>query len=564
MDKTEKRKHFSIMKILYIVYLFLLAVTVAAVVFSATAGNSYTEPERYLPYDSGWTDESGTPADLEKLTGTTAIVKRLPVIEQDCELFFRVKNLNVAVYKDNILYKDYGEAYSGMNAGYKCPGTYFVMIPLYREDSGSELRITIENPYQNDSSCNIKSMYLGQGYAIIQAKVFEMLPGFCTSVLIILIGGILGLLSVTLKKYNRNNSSLLSLGLFAFVIGIWSATETKLLHLLIGYTSIIHLVTSLSLILIAVPIFLFFRARKEATDKISAILVSVLTVIGFLISVIMHFAGIRDLHENITIAHIVIITGCLFTLYYAFQVFRKSHFRDFAFWGLLIIAVFSIVDIVLYYKQITTDNSTFVRFGVLGYVTLLAAQLLEGYVRTYSENVKADMLLQMAYSDVLTGFYNRNSFISDIKEIDRSLGGHKGRAVLVFDLNCLKYINDTMGHTMGDTALKEAAGYIKQSFSSIGKCYRIGGDEYTVISDKALSEPELDGLYQGFQAHILNRNNAPHDDRPYPLYIAFGYDVIGGSAESAMDTFNSADAKMYENKQKLKEILKSENAAYVR
>lgn len=552
------------MKILYLVYLFLLAVTVAAVIFSAAAGDTYTESERYIPYDSGWTDRNGAPADLDELTETTTVVKRLSVIEHDCELFFRVKNLNIAVYKDDILYKDYGRVYSGMNAGYKCPGTYFVMIPLYREDSGKEIRIVIENPYQNDSSCNIKNMYLGQGDAIIRAKVFEMLPGFCTSILIILIGGILALLSVILRKYSRSNSSLLSLGLFAVIIGIWSATETKLLHLLLGYTAIIHLVTSLTLMLLAVPIFLFFRQRKEATDKVSAILVSVLTVIGFLISVIMHFAGIRDLHENITIAHTVIITGCLFTLYYAFQAFRKSHFKDFAFWGLLIIAVFSIVDIVLYYKQITADNSTFVRFGVLGYVTLLAAQLLESYVRTYSENVKADMLLQMAYSDVLTGFYNRNSFISDIKEIDRSLDGHKGRAVLVFDLNCLKYINDTMGHTMGDNALKEAAGYIKQCFGGIGKCYRIGGDEYTVVSDKAISEQELDSLYQGFREQVLSRNNTLHKDRPYPLYIAFGYDVIGESAESAMDTFNSADARMYENKQKLKEILRAENAAYVR
>lgn len=552
------------MKILYLVYLFLLAVTVAAVIFSAAAGDTYTEPERYIPYDSGWTDRNGAPADLDELTETTTVVKRLSVIEHDCELFFRVKNLNIAVYKDDILYKDYGRVYSGMNAGYKCPGTYFVMIPLYREDSGKEIRIVIENPYQNDSSCNIKNMYLGQGDAIIRAKVFEMLPGFCTSILIILIGGILALLSVILRKYSRSNSSLLSLGLFAVIIGIWSATETKLLHLLLGYTAIIHLVTSLTLMLLAVPIFLFFRQRKEATDKVSAILVSVLTVIGFLISVIMHFAGIRDLHENITIAHTVIITGCLFTLYYAFQAFRKSHFKDFAFWGLLIIAVFSIVDIVLYYKQITADNSTFVRFGVLGYVTLLAAQLLESYVRTYSENVKADMLLQMAYSDVLTGFYNRNSFISDIKEIDRGLDGHKGRAVLVFDLNCLKYINDTMGHTMGDNALKEAAGYIKQCFGGIGKCYRIGGDEYTVVSDKAISEQELDSLYQGFREQVLSRNNTLHKDRPYPLYIAFGYDVIGESAESAMDTFNSADARMYENKQKLKEILRAENAAYVR
>lgn len=552
------------MRVLYAIYIFLLLIAIAAVAFSAAPGRGNTDSENYISYGTGWTAADGRPLDLDKLPETTTAVKKLPVIERDCELFFRVKNLNVAVYKDDVLYKDYGAELSGMNAGYKCPGTYFVTVPVYREDSGREIRITLDNPYENDSSCNIKSMYLGDGDMIIKARVLEMLPNFCVCALIILIGIILCILSVTLRKYNSSNGSLLSLGLFAVIVGIWSATETKLLHLLIGYSAIIHLVTSLSLMLLAIPIFIFFRERKETTNKISAILVCILTAVGFLVSVSMHFSGKRDLHENISIAHIVIITGCLFTLYYAFQVFQKSHFKDFAFWGLLVLALFSILDVILYYKQITADNSTFVRFGVLGYVAFLGAQLIEGYVKTYSENVKADMLLQMAYSDVLTGFYNRNSFTSDIKELNRSLDGHRGRAILVFDLNCLKYINDTMGHTMGDTALKEAAEHIRMCFGSVGKCYRIGGDEYTVVSDKEFPEPELERLCGEFQDRIRLRNTSPHGDRPYPLYIASGYDIIGAGTESAMDTFNSADAKMYANKQKLKEILRTENAAYIR
>lgn len=564
MDKTKNCKHFSVLRVLYAVYLFLLLITIVAVASSIISGHSHTKSKSYISFDTGWTTTGGQPLDLSKLSETTVAVKKLPVIEKDCELFFRVKNLNVAVYKDDVLYRDYGAEFSGMNAGYKCPGTYFVTIPVYREDSGREIRIAVDNPYKNDSSCNIKNMYLGDGDIIIRNKVFEMLPNFCVCALVILVGVILCILSVTLRKYDSSNGSLLSLGLFAIVVGIWSATETKLLHLLIGYSAIIHLVTSLTLMLLVVPIFIFFRERKAATDKISAILVCILTAVGFLVSVFMHFSGMRDLHENITIAHIIIITGCLFTLYYAFQIFRKSHFKDFAFWGLLVIALFSMLDLILYYKQITTDNSNFVRFGVLGYVSLLGAQLFEGYVKAYSENIKADMLLQMAYSDVLTGFYNRNSFISDIKELNRSLDGHRGRAVLVFDLNCLKYINDTLGHTMGDTALKEAAEYINMIFGSAGKCYRIGGDEYTVVSDTKIPEPELKRLCKEFQDRIHLRNTSPHEDRPYPLYIASGYDIIGAETQSAMDTFNSADAKMYHNKQKLKEILRAENAAYVR
>lgn len=543
---------------LLMLYGILLIVTTLTVILSAQNVAQEQNLNGYDTFDSGWIDDNGNEIDFEDITRNTTAHKTLSAMPEGQTLFFRVKNLNLSVYKNDKLYQTYGTAPAEM-AWYKTPGTYFVSIPINSDDK--TLVLDIINPYDNDSSCNIKNMYIGNSTAIIRDQTIRMLPGFCTGILIILIGIVMCVLSITLRKYSKTNTDLLSLGLFAVILGIWSTTETKLLQLLIGYSAVIHLITSLTLILIALPIFMFFKDRGQATDKISVPIISASTAIGFSVSIIMHFAEIRDFHENIFISHIILAISCMFTLYYAFRTLKNSHFRDPAFWGLLVIGTCAAIDLVLYYRQITTDNSMFVRFGVLGYVAMLGIQIIGRYVETYSENIKADMILKMAYYDVLTGFYNHNSFMSDLKDINRNLDNHKHKAIIVFDMNCLKYINDHMGHAMGDSALKEAADYIRDSFADIGKCYRIGGDEYAVISDDKMTEQELDAIYEEFQQKLLRRNTAPIEAKPYPLYIAGGYELIN---ENAQDAFNAADAKMYTNKQQIKKELAAKNIAFVR
>ena len=53
---------------------------------------------------------------------------------------------------------------------------------------------------------------------------------------------------------------------------------------------------------------------------------------------------------------------------------------------------------------------------------------------------------------------------------------------MVFDINGLKEINDHFGHDAGDKLIIGAAQCIEQCFGSRGKLYRIGGDEFVVLT----------------------------------------------------------------------------------
>lgn len=80
--------------------------------------------------------------------------------------------------------------------------------------------------------------------------------------------------------------------------------------------------------------------------------------------------------------------------------------------------------------------------------------------------------------DFLTGIPNRSKFMSDI---ERLVGEKKPCTVIMIDIDDFKKINDTMGHTAGDEALKQVASRLKDMDSQILTPYRFAGDEFILI-----------------------------------------------------------------------------------
>ncbi len=89
------------------------------------------------------------------------------------------------------------------------------------------------------------------------------------------------------------------------------------------------------------------------------------------------------------------------------------------------------------------------------------------------------MIVSTAMRDDMTGLGNRNAF-----QLCQSYlaGQAPGRLdVLLFDVDNLKRTNDLLGHHTGDMLLQTMAKGIYAVFSSIGECFRIGGDEFCVV-----------------------------------------------------------------------------------
>ena len=101
-------------------------------------------------------------------------------------------------------------------------------------------------------------------------------------------------------------------------------------------------------------------------------------------------------------------------------------------------------------------------------------------------------LQEVSEQDDLTGLLNRRRFRQELDRARIEAGnGRSSIALLLFDLDGFKLVNDQLGHPAGDTILTEVARRIKQIARSNELLFRIGGDEFALLMRTASKEGAL-------------------------------------------------------------------------
>jgi len=100
----------------------------------------------------------------------------------------------------------------------------------------------------------------------------------------------------------------------------------------------------------------------------------------------------------------------------------------------------------------------------------------------HSLSEKNDELWQLAHHDPLTGIYNRRGFEEDWKHMLAVSSGHRiGVALILFDCDHFKAINDTYGHPTGDLVLLAITHTLQTTLRHGDRLYRLGGDEFATL-----------------------------------------------------------------------------------
>jgi diguanylate cyclase (GGDEF)-like protein len=116
--------------------------------------------------------------------------------------------------------------------------------------------------------------------------------------------------------------------------------------------------------------------------------------------------------------------------------------------------------------------------------------------------------IERAQTDVLTGLANRRIFVERLAlSFAEARRGGKAFAVLCFDLDGFKDVNDTLGHPAGDMLLRQVAERLKASMRDTDLVARFGGDEFAVLEPDA-SDSEAAGA---LASKILAVLAAPYD-----------------------------------------------------
>jgi diguanylate cyclase (GGDEF)-like protein len=160
---------------------------------------------------------------------------------------------------------------------------------------------------------------------------------------------------------------------------------------------------------------------------------------------------------------------------------------------------------------------------------------------------------RQAIGDELTGLFNRNHFLTVLKDYGRQLGQSlSGLVLLMADVNGMKAVNDQLGHEAGDRLLRKAAEVLRGAVRAHDPVFRIGGDEFVVLL------PGGDGRVAAGVVRrikrVCRRWTEAHPE--LPLSIAAGWSVARTPAE-AESLYVTADQAMYREKQREKAQLTS-------
>lgn len=185
---------------------------------------------------------------------------------------------------------------------------------------------------------------------------------------------------------------------------------------------------------------------------------------------------------------------------------------------------------------------------------LIFAAIVLLLVRRFSKNQLEEekrtsrTFRNMATTDSQTGVKNKHAYAEHEALLNEQIqaGELEKLAVVVGDINGLKYVNDTQGHAAGDQLIKDACALICEYFKQ-GNVFRVGGDEFVVLlQDEGYDTmPETIGeLNRKVEANI----------KEHAVVVSIGYDMLTKEDKRLRDVFERADKMMYERKKELKSM----------
>lgn len=165
-------------------------------------------------------------------------------------------------------------------------------------------------------------------------------------------------------------------------------------------------------------------------------------------------------------------------------------------------------------------------------------------IRDMTERVTLENKLRdLAEKDTLTNITNRRFFETELEKINQQ--NVQNLIILLLDIDGLKFVNDTLGHLVGDQVIISASQFITECFQPLGIVSRVGGDEFGVIIRNQLPgtiETTLEKLID--LLYVFNQNS----DATFKISLSYGYSYHAFGCVNTDFLFQEADNNMYQNK----------------
>lgn len=188
------------------------------------------------------------------------------------------------------------------------------------------------------------------------------------------------------------------------------------------------------------------------------------------------------------------------------------------------------------------DGSMFPMAIKISAITLEGRELYVALLADISER-KAMMqrLKSMAERDGLTGLYNRSYFQGELERVVERVrrAGESNCALFYVDLDNFKFVNDTLGHAVGDQLLIQIAAILDKRARKGDLVARFGGDEFTVLVYE--TSPEKATLIADSFRQNISRFVVRYEGQHVDIGCSIGVVMLGAQTRDATEALSRAD-----------------------
>ncbi|HHU02787.1 MAG: diguanylate cyclase [Christensenellales bacterium] len=427
-------------------------------------------------------------------------------------------------------------------------GTFWAFIKTEPEHKGKEIEISLFS-YRTVSHGFASEVFIGSESALYAHLFMQNGLWNIFSPVIISLGLFIIFAYFVFGIYKEKNRAILYLGFFAFIMGNWFLGESQMLQLITKNTYYTVRITHLMTLLAPITACLFIREIVPMKKRFLDDFLVTLAIVNAVVTLGLEYFDILGLTDTIDMTMVLIV---LISVYYLGILLMETllyknekAFRELKL--LSIVFVSGIVEIAVYYINGQLVTSHFLHIGVLVYVILMLISQFKDYMDRKRIREEREYYAKMAYTDILTGGYNRARYMEDMEKITEP----GGVVIVQVDTDRLKYINDSFGHSAGDLAIIDTYQIVEANFAHVGNTYRIGGDEFAVIVKNTATTEEVDTIIEKVKKDVELKDK----EREYTFSISLGFAEYEASLdEDIYATAVRADHKMYEDKRRLKNV----------
>lgn len=418
----------------------------------------------------------------------------------------------------------------------------FVFLPK----GSNDFRIMITSPYDGYIE-SIPTFYVGNTISVIGRIISDNIGSFIICIIIFSIGVCMVTYWIYIRLHTPIKMNLLYLGVFALLLSVWSINESSFTILLLRNNLVCSYISFITLSLLPFSFALFVQAYYEDDEKIWDIFY-IIDSIQIVLCLTLQVFKIADLRHTLWTTHVMMISLTIIIVFSSIKILRREERSKQVMVHLVCICICVTtlaIDFFAYFLG-TLDNNNFGRIGFLFYLIVLGLTTFKDSASLMKLGQKANTLQHLAFTDQMTKLSNRTAFNQDFAILSAL---PEDIAIINLDLNNLKQINDTLGHNYGDKYIIGAATIISNTFATVGKCYRVGGDEFVVIIEHA-SEFDFPYYFNLMEWSVDSFNNRQNDIH---IQIAYGFAIYDHSLDKNLDdTYSRADKNMYNNKKEKK------------